>query len=48
MLKITARTTIAKLQDGPPALMQVLQSTGIYRDGDDPALTIGQLCCPGA
>lgn len=44
MLKITARTTIAELQAGPPALMQVLRSTGIWRDGDDPALMLGQLC----
>jgi regulator of cell morphogenesis and NO signaling len=44
MLKITARTTVAELQDGPPALMQVLRSTGIYRDGDDPTLMLGQLC----
>jgi regulator of cell morphogenesis and NO signaling len=43
MLKITARTTVAELQDGPPALMQVLRSTGIWRDGDDPALMLGQL-----
>lgn len=44
MLKITARTTILELQEGPPALMQVLRSTGIWRDGDDPALMLGQLC----
>ncbi len=44
MLKITARTTILELQEGPSGLMQVLRSTGIYRDGDDPALMLGQLC----
>jgi len=44
MPEITARTTIAELQAGPPALLQVLRSTGLYRDGDDPALTVGQLC----
>lgn len=43
-MKITARTTIAELEAGPPALMQVLRSTGLYRDGDDPGLMLGQLC----
>ena len=41
---ITARTTIPELQQGPPALMQVLKSSGLYRDGDDPAVMLGQLC----
>ncbi|MBL8199608.1 MAG: hemerythrin domain-containing protein [Chromatiales bacterium] len=44
MLNLTAQTTIRELQEGPPALMQVLSSTGIFRDGDDASLTIGQLC----
>jgi iron-sulfur cluster repair protein YtfE (RIC family) len=44
VLKLGAQTTIRELQAGPPALMQILRSTGIFRDGDDPALTIGQLC----
>lgn len=44
MPDITARTTILELQDGPPALMRVLKSTGIFRDGDDPGLMLGQLC----
>jgi regulator of cell morphogenesis and NO signaling len=43
-MELTARTTIAELQAGPPALMAVLRSTGLYRDGDDPSLMIGQLC----
>jgi regulator of cell morphogenesis and NO signaling len=44
MLTLTARTTLQELQQGPPALTQVLRSAGLYRDGDDPARTIGQLC----
>ena len=44
MPDISARTTIAELQAGPPALLQVLRSTGLYRDGDDPSLMLGQLC----
>lgn len=44
MFAITARTTVADLGQGSPALMQVLRSTGIWRDGDDPALMLGQLC----
>jgi regulator of cell morphogenesis and NO signaling len=44
MLKISSRTTILELQQGPPALMSVLRSAGLYRDGDDPSVTLGQLC----
>lgn len=44
MLKITPRTTIAELQKGPPALIQVLKASGFYRDGDDTAVPLGQLC----
>jgi len=44
VLKLGAQTTIRELQDGPPALMQILRSSGIFRDGDDPALTINELC----
>ncbi|MEO8445127.1 MAG: hemerythrin domain-containing protein [Gammaproteobacteria bacterium] len=44
MPAITARTTIRELQAGPPALMQVLRSAGLYRDGDDPDSMLGQLC----
>jgi iron-sulfur cluster repair protein YtfE (RIC family) len=44
MLTLTARTTLQELQQGPPALTKVLRSAGLYRDGDDPAITIGQMC----
>ena len=44
MPDLTARTTILELQQGPAALMQVLRSAGLYRDGDDPAVMLGQLC----
>lgn len=44
MRDLTARTTILELQQGPPALMQVLRTTGLYRDGDDPTVMLGQLC----
>ena len=44
MLTLTARTTVQELQRGPPALTQVLRSAGLYRDGDDPGITIGQMC----
>lgn len=44
MLEITARTTVAELAAAPPAVMQALRATGIYRDGDDPGLMLGQLC----
>jgi iron-sulfur cluster repair protein YtfE (RIC family) len=44
MADFTARTTILELQQGPPALMEVLRSAGLFRDGDDPAVMLGQLC----
>lgn len=44
MLTLTARSKVAELQNGPPGLMRTLVSTGIFRDGDDPDVTIGELC----
>ncbi|MCC7258513.1 MAG: hemerythrin domain-containing protein [Gammaproteobacteria bacterium] len=44
MLQINARTRVTDLMKGPPGLMAALTSTGIFRDGDDPDVTIGELC----
>lgn len=44
MLELNARTRISELQSENPALLEVLKSTGLYRDGDNPDLSIGQLC----
>ena len=44
MLTLNARTTITELMQGPPALLKVLQSAGLFRDGDDPDVMLGQLC----
>jgi regulator of cell morphogenesis and NO signaling len=44
MLTLNARTTIAELMQGPPALLKVLKSAGLYRDGDNPDVMLGQLC----
>jgi regulator of cell morphogenesis and NO signaling len=44
MLKITGRTRVSELQSGPPALMRTLTSTGLFREGDDPEVMLGQLC----
>jgi regulator of cell morphogenesis and NO signaling len=44
MLTLTARTRVADLEQGPPALLSTLRSTGLYRDGDDPGVTLGELC----
>jgi iron-sulfur cluster repair di-iron protein len=44
MPNLTARTTIFELQQGPPGLMEVLRSTGLYREGDDATAMLGQLC----
>lgn len=44
MLTLTSRSTVAELQNGPPGVIQTLISTGIFREGDDPGVTIGELC----
>lgn len=44
MLKITARTKVSELQSAPPAVIRTLISTGIFREGDDPDVMLGQLC----
>lgn len=44
MLTLTSRSKVAELQNGPPGVMRILVSTGIFRDGDDPEVTIGELC----
>ena len=44
MLKLSARTTVGELMAGPPALYATLKSTGLFRDGDDPGVMLGQLC----
>lgn len=44
MLTLSSRSTIAELQNGPPGVMRTLISTGIFRDGDDAEVTIGELC----
>lgn len=44
MLTLTARSKVAELQNAPPGVMRTLISTGIFREGDDPEVTIGELC----
>jgi regulator of cell morphogenesis and NO signaling len=44
MLTLTARTRVVELEQGPPALMTALQSTGLFRAGDDPDVTLAELC----
>jgi regulator of cell morphogenesis and NO signaling len=44
MLELNARTRISELQSANPALLEVLKSTGLYREGDNPEVSIGQLC----
>ncbi len=44
MLTLTARTRVSELQAGPPGLMRTLMSTGLFREGDDPNVMLGELC----
>jgi len=44
MLELSSNTKVSELQDESPAMLEALMSTGIFRQGDDPDLTIDQLC----
>jgi len=44
MFELSSKTRINALQDQRPAMMDALMSTGIFRDGDDPDMTIDELC----
>ena len=44
MLTLTSHSKVAELQNGPAGVMRTLISTGIFRDGDNPEVTIGELC----
>ena len=44
MFELSSETRIAELQVESQDMMAALTSTGIFRDGDDPEVTIGDLC----
>ncbi|MEZ5565706.1 MAG: hemerythrin domain-containing protein [Gammaproteobacteria bacterium] len=44
MLTLTAHTKISELQSGPPGVINALRSTGLYHDGDDTDVMLGELC----
>jgi len=44
MMTLNARTRVSELQQGPPGLMQTLISTGLFREGDNPDVMLGELC----
>ena len=44
MLTLSSRSTVADLRNGPPGVMRTLISTGIFREGDNAGVTIGELC----
>ncbi len=44
MIKLSAHTQVSELMAGPPALMTRLKSTGIFREGEDPQVTLGEIC----
>jgi regulator of cell morphogenesis and NO signaling len=44
MFELSSETRIAELQAESPAMMAALMSTGIFSEGDDPDVTIDQLC----
>jgi regulator of cell morphogenesis and NO signaling len=44
MFELSSETRIMELEAESPAMMTALKATGIFRDGDDADLTIGELC----
>jgi len=44
MLELNANTRVAEIEAASETLMKTLQSTGIFRPGDDTDTTIGDLC----
>ena len=44
MFELSSETRVADLQTQSPAMMTALMSTGIFRQGDNPDLTIAELC----
>jgi regulator of cell morphogenesis and NO signaling len=44
MLTLTTQTRVSELQNGPPRLLNAFLSTGLFREGDDPEVTLGELC----
>jgi len=44
MFELTAETRVAELQAESAAMMKVLRSTGIFREGDNPDVTLNELC----
>ena len=44
MFELSSETRVAELQAESPAMLEALMSTGMFRDGDDPNVTIDELC----
>jgi regulator of cell morphogenesis and NO signaling len=44
MFELSSETRVAELHAESPAMLAKLKSTGIFKDGDDAEVTIGDLC----
>ena len=44
MIELTSITKVSELQQKSPAMLEALMGTGIFREGDDPDVTIDELC----
>lgn len=44
MLELTSITKVSELQEKSPAMTEALMGTGIFREGDDPDVTLDELC----
>lgn len=44
MFALTSHTKVSELANGPPGIHKVLLATGLFREGDDPDVMLGELC----
>ncbi len=43
-MELSSETRVTELQQASPAMLKALTGTGLFREGDDPDVTINQLC----
>ncbi len=44
MLTLSSRTKVSELSNGPAGVRKALLATGIFHEGDDPDIMLGELC----
>jgi len=44
MFQLSSNTTVAEIAEVSPEMLQILKSSGIYKDGDETDISVGRLC----